>query len=465
MRISDIERCEVRLGRLVEFTLSPATVAAAAALPEDARPPAYIQESHIRTARSVSDDGLSVPTWLGAAFDIPEQVDLDVLQGALQAWTLRHETLRSGFRWTGPGGDELRRFTLDADEVSLHRTELGDFTDPAELVRCLRERFDAGANALGWPNFVYAAVVRPDSTSVYTAFDHSNVDAYSLQRLPAEINELYAAGGAGRDAGCAPPGSYVDFCELERADADRIDGAHAIVSRWREFIRRCDGRLPAFPLDLGLEPGAGLPTQRLAREMLVDADTAAAFETYCRPYGGSLVGVLAATSMIVQEIGGASVYRTVVPFHTRTKSRWSDSVGWYVGGAPIEVPLTPTLDFPGALAAVRDELRANRALARLPLARVLRLLGTDFRPTSPDLYSIVSFIDARGLPGSELWTEWNAYGLVRVSYGDQVCAWVNRLHEGLWFASRHPDTEIAGKNMRLYTERLRDIVISAARRP
>ncbi|GAB7184227.1 hypothetical protein ATKI12_4058 [Kitasatospora sp. Ki12] len=465
MRISDIERCEVRPGRLVEFTLSPATVAAAAELPEDTRPPAYIQESHIRTARTVSDDGLTVPTWIGAAFDLPGRVDLDVLQGALHAWTLRHETLRSGFRWTGPGGDELRRFTLDADAVALHRTELGEFADPAALVRCLRERFDAGANALGWPNFVYAAVVRPDSTSVYTAFDHSNVDAYSLQRIPAELNELYAAGLAGRVADCAPPGSYVDFCELERADADRVDGTHPIVSRWREFIRRGDGKLPAFPLDLGLDPDAGLPTQRLARELLVDADTAAAFEAYCRPYGGSLVGVLAATSLIVQEIAGASVYRTVVPFHTRTKSRWSDSVGWYVGGAPIEVPLTPGLDFPGALAAVRNELRANRPLARLPLARVLRLLGTDFRPTSPDLYSIVSFIDTRDLPGSEQWTDRNAYALLRVSYGDQVCAWVNRLHEGLWFASRHPDTEIAGKNMRLYAERLRDIVISAAHQP
>ncbi|MEV5802679.1 condensation domain-containing protein [Streptomyces collinus] len=459
MRITDIQRCEVRPGRLVEWTLSPATVATAAGLPEDSRPPAYIQESHIRTARTVRDGGLFVPTWLGTVFDLAGPVDLDVLQEALRAWTVRHETLRSGFRWTGESGEELRRFTLDAADVSLHRERVGDFTDPDALVRHLENRFDTVADALRWPNLIYAAVVRDDSTSVYMAFDHSNVDAYSLHGIAAEISELYTAGLEGRGPVVrTPAASYVDFCELERADADRIDDSHETVVRWREFIRRCDGTLPGFPVDLGLEPGGPLPPQRMICEPLADAGAAAAFEAYCRPYGGSLVGLLAATALIVQELGGQSVYRTVVPFHTRVKSRWSDSVGWYVGGAPIEVPVTGIPGLPEVLRTVRAALQAARPLARMPLARVLSLLGTDFRPTSPDLYSIVSYVDARGIPGADRWDEQRAYGLLRVSYGDQVCVWVSRLHDGLWLASRYPDTDVAAKNMRLYVERLRDLV-------
>ncbi|WP_330459196.1 condensation domain-containing protein [Streptomyces sp. NBC_00820] len=459
MRITDIQRCEVRPGRLVEWTLSPATVAAAAGLPDDTRPPAYIQESHIRTARSVREDGLFVPTWLGTAFDLPGPVDLDLLQECLRAWTVRHETLRSGFRWAGASGDELRRFTLDAADVSLHRETVGDFSDADALARHLQDRFDTVADALRWPNLIYTAVVRDDSTSVYMAFDHSNVDAYSLHGIAAEIEELYTAGREGRGPVVrTPAASYVDFCEIERADADRIDDGHETVARWREFIRRCDGTLPGFPVDLGLEPGGPLPRQRMLCEPLADADTAAAFETYCRPYGGSLVGLLAATGLIVHELGGQSVYRTVVPFHTRVKSRWSDSVGWYVGGAPIEVPVADTPDLPATLRAVRAELQAARPLSRMPLARVLRLLGADFRPTSPDLYSIVSFVDARGIPGAARWAEQRAYGLLRVSYGDQVCVWVNRVHDGLWLACRYPDTDVAAKNMRLYVERLRDLM-------
>ncbi|MEU0999247.1 condensation domain-containing protein [Streptomyces tibetensis] len=462
MRMTDIQRCDVRPGRLVEWTLSPATVATAKALPEDSRPPAYIQESHLRTARSVREDGLFVPTWLGAAFDIPGRVDLDALGEALRGWTLRHETLRSGFRWAGGPGDSIRRFTLDEASVSLHREDAGEFTDPEALAQHLQDRFDTTADALRWPNLIYTAVVRDDSTSVYMAFDHSNVDAFSIYRIPAEIQELYAAHLTGRAPERSPVSSYVDFCEAERADADRLDADHEIVARWREFIRRCDGRLPSFPVDLGLDPEGGLPTQKLMREMLVDADAAAAFEAYCRPYGGSLVGVLAATALIVHEIGGEPVYRTVVPFHTRAKSAYSDSVGWYVGGAPIEVPVAEAPDFPAALKTVRAALHATRPLARMPLARVLRLLGADFRPTSPDMYSIVSFADARGIPESTTWTERNAYGLIRVSYGDQVCAWVTRLHEGLWFAARYPDTDVAHKNLRLYADRLRDIIASVA---
>ncbi|GAA4007828.1 condensation domain-containing protein [Streptomyces sp. NBC_01352] len=460
MRITDIQRCELRSGRLVEWTLHPTTVEAAMRLPDDSRPPAYVQESHVRTTRSVRQDGLFVPTWLGAAFDIPGRIDLDVLQGALRAWTLRHETLRSGFRWTD---DEMRRFTLDADAVVLHREDIGTFSDTAVLTRYLQDRFDVAADALTWPNFIFTAVVRDDGTSVYMAFDHSNVDSYSLQRVPGEIHDLYAAGLQGRTADTAPVASYVDFCASERTRADGIDDSHATVARWREFISRCDGKLPNFPVDLGLDPEGPLPAQKLMREMLVEDAEAAAFEAYCRPYGGSLVGILAATALVVREIGGQEVYRTVVPFHTRAKSQWSDSVGWYVGGAPIEVPVARAADFDSALAMVRTALRENRSLARMPIARVLGLLGSDFRPTSPDLYSIVSYVDTRGTPGSERWQDLKASGLLRVSYGDQVCVWLNRLHEGLQFASRYPDNDVAYKNMRLYVEGLRDLVVSVAR--
>ncbi|MFD0318892.1 condensation domain-containing protein [Streptomyces flavalbus] len=459
--MTDLQRCEIRPGRLVEWTLHPATVETATGLGEDVRPPAYVQESHLRTARSVREDGLFVPTWLGAAFDIPGDVDLDVLHGALRAWTLRHETLRSGFRWVG---DDMRRFTLAPDAVRLHREDRGDFTDAATLSRYLQDRFDVAADALGWPNFIYTAVVREGSASVYMAFDHSNVDAYSLHRIPAEIHELYAAGSAGRTPPAAPAASYIDFCASERTDADRIDATHTVVARWREFVARCGGTLPNFPVDLGLDAHEGpLPPQKLMHEMLVDEKDAAAFETYCRPHGGTLVGILAATALIVHELTGQPVYRTVVPFHTRMKSRWSDSVGWYVGGAPIEIPVAQADGFDSAVRMVRSALRASRPLAQLPIARVLRLLGSDFRPTSPDLYSIVSYVDARATVGSERWRELNAYGLIRVSYGDQVCVWVTRLHEGLQFASRYPSTDPAYRTMRRYVELLRAHILSAAR--
>ncbi|UED86655.1 condensation domain-containing protein [Streptomyces profundus] len=459
--MTDIQRCEIRPGRLVEWTLAATTVEAACGLPEDPRPPSYVQEFHLRSARSVRDQGLSVPNWLGTAFDLPGRVDIGVLEAALHAWTLRHETLRSGFRWVG---DEVRRFTLDAGAVALERADVGEFTDGAALARHLERRFDRTADALVWPNFLFSAVVREEGSSVLLAFDHSNVDAGSIYRIPAEIHELYAAELAGRAARLPSAASYVDFCADERGRADAIDGGHPTVARWREFIRRCGGAMPPFPVDLGIDQDGPMPPQRFLSEPLVGDAEAVAFEAYCRPYGGSLVGVLAATALILRDLGEAEVYRTIVPFHTRTRSHWADSVGWFVGGVPIEVPVAAATDLRGALETVRAQLRTNRPLARVPIARAIALLGPDFQRASPDPCSFVSFADTRDMPLSAHWAELRAYGLVRVSYGSQVCVWVSRLHEGLRFASRFPDTDVAHKNLRRYAEALRELIASVAGR-
>ncbi|MGH3603049.1 MAG: hypothetical protein ACRDQI_03365, partial [Pseudonocardiaceae bacterium] len=156
MIITDILRCGVRSGRLIEWTLHPATVASADDAPQDSRPAAYVQESHVRTVRTLRQRGRYIPTWVGTAFDIPGHVDLDILDTALRLWTRRHETLRSGFQWVG---DELRRFTLAVDDVLLHREMVGDFPRIEDLCRHLQDRFDAATDALSWPNFIFAAVV------------------------------------------------------------------------------------------------------------------------------------------------------------------------------------------------------------------------------------------------------------------------------------------------------------------
>ena len=97
-------------------------------------------------------------------------------------------------------------------------------------------------------------------------------------------------------------------------------------------------------------------------EMLIDDADAAAFEAYCRPYGGSLIGILAATGLIVRNISGQQTYRTIVPLHTRTKPQ-RNSVGWYVGATLIEIPVAQAPDFTSALEMVHAQLRENWPLS------------------------------------------------------------------------------------------------------
>jgi hypothetical protein len=234
--ITDIPRCGVRSGRLIEWTLHPATVASADDAPGT---PDLRRTSRNHTSgpfRTLRQRGRYIPTWVGTAFDIPGHVDLDILDTALRLWTRRHETLRSGFQWVG---DELRRFTLALDDVLLHREMVGDFPRIEDLCQHLQDRFDAATDALSWPNFIYAAVVRDDSTSLYLAFDHTNVDAYSLHLMAAEIHELYAASVEGRAAVPPEVGSYVDFCEIERAGGSdrRLPRNRRALARVHRLLR------------------------------------------------------------------------------------------------------------------------------------------------------------------------------------------------------------------------------------
>ncbi|MFI1018952.1 acyltransferase papA2 [Streptomyces sp. NPDC020965] len=494
MKTADLWNSGACPGRVISFTLAAPAVSRPVGPPCDSRPPAYVQEAHIRTVRYLRERGLHGPAWIGTAFDLPGHSDPDTLQRVLWQWTLRHETLRSGFRWEG---DELRRFTLEPDEVELCRTDHGTHDSAEEVCRVLEERLDAATDALSWPNFVYAAVIGAAGTRLYLGFDHTNVDAYSLHLMPDQIHAEYArhlaaSGGAtpatpatpgGEEpvpTGAAPRGdtsgadecesyesydsydSYVDFCEIERAQADEADVEDATVARWRSFVAACDGTLPSFPLDMGVTLGE-FPEQRLWDESLVDAEVTAAFDARCRPHGGVLPGLIAASAVAVQEAGGPSVYRTVVPFHTRATSRWGMSVGWYVGAVPVEVATGEAGGFGDLLTMARAALRDNRGLARLPVARALRLLGDDFRPPSPDLFSLLSYVDGRGSPGAGSWEEWNARTLLRVSRGDQVCVWVNRAHDGLQFVARYPATPQARKNMARYVEGLRTVITTVAR--
>ncbi|MFD7919239.1 condensation domain-containing protein [Streptomyces sp. NPDC059740] len=460
MKIGDLAGSGARPGRLLQWALQVPPGAGGHA-PQDDRPPAYIQEAHLRNARAMSHRDLHAPSWVGTAFDVGD-VDADTLEKALVTWTMRHETLRSGFRWDGDGDGAIHRFTLDAEEVALHRTDLGAHEDAEEVVRVLQERCDAATNALSWPNFVYLALQHDRGTRLYLAFDHINVDAYSIQLMPAQIHELLAAQAGAESVREDDSQSYVDFCELEREQADQVDGDDQVVNTWRAFLAACGGTMPPFPLETGVAPGELAP-QELWTEALVDAEVTAAFDAHCRPSGGLLPGMLAASAVVVQEAGGPGTYRTVVPFHTRATSRWGASVGWYVGAVPVEIHTSQAGSFGEVLALARSALRGNRALARVPVERVLRLLHNDFRPLSPDLFSLTSYVDGRSVTGAASWPEWNTVGLLRVSRGDQVCVWITRSEDGLQFASRLPVNPKAQKNVGRYLDGLRAVLTSVAR--
>lgn len=455
MKLTDITQHEARLGHVVEWLLDAATIAAAATTPQDSRPASYAQEAHVRTAALLRDMDVHAPTWLATAFDIPGALDGDAMEAAFLQWIARHETLRSELRLAS---DHLERFTLSAESVSLERTEIEDFTRSADLIGYLEHRFDEATNPLTWPSYLFVTVGRADGFTVYLAFDHCNVDGYSIAQMAYEIHELYAAALGERTPELAEVGSYVDFAASERRAAERVDADHESVLRWADFVETCGGGLPGFALDMGVAPGE-MPRQTGVCEWLLDPVEAAAFNVASKTAGANfLAAVMAAASVVAYELGGQPVYRSVIPFHTRTQPRWAMSLGWYIGLAPLEIATAGARDFRELVVMARDAVRAVKPMAQVPFVKICTLLETVVRPVS-----VISYIDARAVPGARRWGEWNAHAFGKVSYGDEAYVWVNRTMDGVYATCRYPNTALARDNMAAFVARVREILVSVAR--
>jgi hypothetical protein len=454
LKLTEISKYEAQPGRLVEWRLHPTTVAASARQAQDTRPPSFTQEAHVKTTAFMRGIGLEAPTWLATAFDIPGALDAAAMETTFLQWITRHETLRSELRLTG---EQLERFTLSPEDVSLERTFVDDFTSSADLVGYLEDRFDQAADPLAWPCYIFVTVARGDGFTVYLAFDHTNVDGYSIALIAHEIHELYAAAVTGRPAELVEAGSYVDFSETERASADELHAGHQVVERWRDFIATCGGELPRFPLDLGIAPGE-YPRQVGGCVWLMDPAAADAFDEVCKAVGGNFAaGVTAAAGAAAYELGDEPVYRTVIPFHTRSELQWQTSLGWYIGLAPLELPTTQADDFHELVRMARRAARVAKPIAQAPFAKAFSLLEPPVRPLS-----VMSYIDARGVPGAASWTDWNTHAFGKVSYGDEVYLWINRTLEGMYVTYRYPDTETGRRNVDAYIDRVREIMLSVA---
>jgi hypothetical protein len=394
------------------------------------------------------------------AFELSGELDLDAFGTALVDWIGRHETLRSGFRGTG---QELHRFTLAQDVVGVRNAPLGEFRDTGVLNRFLRDRLDAATHTLRWPSYVVETVQRPGSATVLLAFDHTQTDGYTLFGLVHEIHEFYRAAVERRSPSLPDTGSHVHYsCEQRRAAA-LVGRDHPAVLRWERFIADSGGKPPGFPLPLGTT-GEELLPQKSLFEWLLDPEETDRLTQVCRSERTALpAGVLAAHALAARQLGAPGPYRTVMPFHTRSRSEWTSSVGWFVEGGPVEIDLPRDCGFRSAVRLAQRSAREARQVARVPFFRVCELLGVDFKQTTPDPFSLLSYMDVRDTPGAQEWAAWNARALLRLSDSGKACLWVVCTLEGLYLFARHPDTELAAANVSRYVRCVRDILRASVR--
>ncbi|MFE3825290.1 condensation domain-containing protein [Streptomyces sp. NPDC059092] len=416
----------------------------------DGRAASYVQEAHIAGALAGGRGEGRAPAWLASAFEMPG-ADAAALEGALLGWIDRHESLRSRLvPADGAALGGLRRVTLPAGGVALRHSVEGEFESGKLLASRIEEVFDAETDPLAWPSFVFATVEHADGLTLYLGFDHSNVDGYSILLIAQEIRELYAAVAAGTPAALNEVGSYLDFADTEREYAALVHDEHEAVVRWREFLGSGGGRLPGFPGTTDGDRGASgrsagpVGEQIGGCDWLLDSATAQAFQSACRDHGGNfLTGVLACLALSGHDQHGPGrgqdEFRALTPFHTRGDARWTHSVGWYVGLAPLRIAVHRGDTFADVLPGASAALDGAGEMAAIPFPRVSELLGTRLRPRF-----VVSYMDMRRTPGARQWGAWKAAALrSRCADPDEVYLWINRTYDGVYVSFRHPATERA----------------------
>jgi hypothetical protein len=446
-------------GQVVEWAVSPDTLAAAESAQADPVALSYNQELHLRSAQAAARAGLPGNPWIGATFDIEGPADLDALGSAFESWMRRHETLRSGFR---EAGDHIERFTLPASEVSLERGPVHAFATVDGLHDHLDERFVQGTNPLQWPPHVLGVISRPDRSTVLLGLDHVAGDGFSLALAVWELQVGYEAARDGELPVLPATGSFLELCAQERVFGEGIRPDDPALAQWRDFVRDCGGTTPSFPLDLGVEPGRTWP-QQIFNQHLLSANEADALELASKESGGSMFAAqLSAMAIAVREMTGQQQFRTIIPLHTRHRQTWRTAMGWFITCAPVDFSLEDAASFADVLPRAQASLQAALRLSRYPAARMIQLLGDDFRVTRRDLFSMVSYTDYRKMPGADRYHESTPRTIGQVSVADDCHVWTSRLQDGLHIAIRHPDTATAGEILNEYASHIREVFVRVA---
>ncbi|OZG26940.1 peptide synthase [Williamsia sp. 1138] len=428
MHVTTIDHYLPDPGNLMQWTVDSGAVRPVAS----SVPPSFNQGFHLSGSADES-------TWLAAAFDIDGRVDVKALERAYRLLIARHGTLHSAFvRRDG----EIERELYDPAELILNQEPIAAADSPEGLRDLLWSTLNTACHPFGFPAYLLAAIDRAERSTVFCGFDHAHVDAYSMSIIIDDLHQLYRGcldepGGFVADT-MPMAGNFVDYCAAE-AEAAVIGPRDPRMRAWLTFFDEHDNTPPGFPLDLGLPPGQSAPQAVDLRDLL-DADTTAAFEVFCRSNGASVfAGILAAMARCVRVLGGGPQMSLLFPLHTRRSEQWRGAVGWFTTNAPIKVAATE--DFSESVQRAGPALRAAVALGEVPVPHVLAAMG-GLNHQRNDIF-MVSFVDYRGLPGASAHEDIGAHHVSNVTTADDAQFWISRTERGLALRSRYPDTDAA----------------------
>lgn len=454
-----IEDADIAPGRVVEWRLVSAQGSGPDRTHQTRAAATYNQVKHFTSAQEARRANDPVSTYLAGTFEIAGPLDRGSLEAALLRFVRRHEALRCTFQQIV--GD-LACDVLTPDEVALEPVEVGEFETTDEIDSYLQKSFQ-GIDTLSWPLITMGAVIREESSTVFFACDHLVGDGMSTPIAVNDIAAAYAAFTRGEEPEAPEVGSYLRFCREQRALSASMDTDDERLGYWKSFMARNGDFFPAFPLDLGIEPGRMYPTVN-EMDPLLSASATDAMETACRNADGRLfMGLLAAVGVSLRKEGGPGTYRGFMPISERGQGPYTHAMGWFINTLPIEFSVESD-DFAEVMTHVRDASTEMRAHLDVPFVQAWRLLAPDYFALRewPFAVNFFSYLDFRRAPGSEHHAEARAKKHVWASQSNGICFWFHRNQGGLYVNTIFVDTEQARVTKDALRQRLKQTLENIA---
>ncbi|MCJ0976757.1 condensation domain-containing protein [Rhodococcus sp. ARC_M12] len=462
MIITAMGRWNPAPGRLLEWHPTAAAEAIAAAAPADSAPPSFLQEDHLKAAWAARERGDVHTAYTGVATEIDGDVDTDAMSRALAAYVVRHEGLRC---WFEVENNTVVRHLATPEVAAFEVSDAGESTDDEQFQRYVRQRFSSEATADVWPGFVVGVVARPGSFTLYYGADHAFTDGGSQALVISELADLYALETGAQVPELAEVGSHLTYAADERARAATFGSDAPEIAAWRDIFTRHDGRMPRFPLDLGLAPGEKAPV-RIVERHLLDKDLTAAFDAACKAAGARMSsGIFAAVGITDFELAGATDYFGITVLSTRHYGDYGQSQGWFVNFAPVAFEVAGHDTFSDVAALAHRGFEEAKQIAEAPVHAVLGALAADGTLGSELAVSpnMLSYIDFRWFPGVGRDADTRAKHFTGEGSTSNASMWINRDGEHLYLVAQTPDTEVAAAAVQRYHDHLAHVLNTIAR--
>ena len=460
--MADLRPLSAWMGRPAHMTVWRPTAAAmdhARAAPLSLVPLSHEQEQHLRAFRACEARGEEMARMIIVVWEEAGLCDLQAMSDVVTAHLRRHDTYHSWF--DTHHGAIMRHVLADPSAIAVEPVELG--LADAEI---WQKQANATPSPFAWDCFQFGILQRADGFTCFASVDHRNADLSVIPLMMTEIHEVYrAAARGGGPLRLLPAGRYLDYCARQRELTDRMTLTDPGIAAWIDFLHRHDGRLPPFPLPLGVEDDRCLA--EYVEVPVFEAAGMAAFEAACAAAGARVIGgLLACATQTGHMFAGGGRQGLVTPMSTRKSPTAFRTAGWCMGVVPIDLN-HDNQDFAECARKAQALFEERLPLAHVPIERVLELAADlpTIRPAATG-GMMLSYNDMSRPPLSPRIERLRqaAQGRSHISDGmaGQVSLWFFRTPRGLTLSAAYPANDTARASMRDYLEALRNACRAAA---